>query len=234
MAAKPIMVVTLSVPPEKESEFNAFYQHRFLPAMLRDCPEIVSIRRYEEIGTNGSLRWYNKQFWTIYELSSEFDVENCDELFKRPAVADLVGEFQQWKNNHLRNFSRITFLHTWSHERLPWDGPFGNRPIFVWQHEMKPEVDEEFQEWYQESYLPTQIADIPGWIACRRYASINREQTRRLTIYEASDEDSIARCLNELRAGHRVWQNHEWHRKVEPALLWQDSATFRLMYRRPG
>lgn len=234
MAAKPIMVVTLSVPPEKESEFNAFYQHRFLPAMLNDCPEIVSIRRYEESGTNGTLRWYNKQFWTIYELSSEFEVEKCDELFTRAAVADLVGEFQQWKNNHLRNFSRITYLNTWSHDRLPPDGPFGNRPIFVWQHEMKAELDEEFQEWYQNSYLPTQIADIPGWIACRRYASVGREQTRRLTVYEANDEASIAHCLNDLRAGHRVWQNYEWHRRVEPALLWQDSSSFRPIYRRPG
>ena len=60
MAAKPIMVVTLSVPPEKEAEFDAFYHHRFLPAMLKDAPEVVSIRRYEELGVSGTLRWINK------------------------------------------------------------------------------------------------------------------------------------------------------------------------------
>lgn len=65
------MVVSLSVPPEKEAEFNAFYQHTFLAAMLRDCPEIRSIRRYEEMGTSGTLRWYDKQFLTIYEMASD-------------------------------------------------------------------------------------------------------------------------------------------------------------------
>lgn len=234
MAAKPIMVVTLSVPPEKESEFNAFYHHRFLPAMLNDSPEITSIRRYEEAGISGTLRWYNKQFLTVYELASEFEVEKVDELFTRPAVADLVGEFLQWKTNHLRNFSRITYLNTWTHDRMPWDCPFGSRPIFIWQHEMKPELDDEFQEWYQESYLPLQVADIPAWAAVRRYASVNREQTRRMTVFEAADEETLNKCLNALRTGHRVWQNYEWHRRVEPAVLWQDATSFRMTYRRPG
>ena len=234
MAAKPIMVVTLSVPPEKEAEFNAFYHHKFLPAMLKDAPEILSIRRYEEAGINGTLRWYNKQFLTIYELDSEETVNKVDELFARPAVTDMVGEFQQWKTNHLRNFSRITYLNTWSHERQPMDGAFGSRPIFVWQHELKPELDEAFQEWYQKSYLPLQVADIPHWAAARRYTSVNREQTRRITVYEAPDDATLARCLNDLRADHRVWQNYEWHRRLEPAVLWQDAASFKIMYRRPG
>ncbi len=234
MPAKPIMLVTLSVPPEKEAEFDAFYHHRFLPAMLQDAPEISSIRRYEEVGVSGTLRWINKQFLTIYELESESVLDKVDELFERPALLDLVGEFKQWKANHLRNFSRISFLNSWSHERQAWDGPFGSRPILLWQHEMKAELDEEFQSWYQESYLPLQVADIPAWVACRRYQSVLKEPVRRLTIFEAQDEAGLSRCVSDLRAGHRVWQNYEWHRRVEAAVLWQDVASFRMIYRRPG
>lgn len=234
MPAKPIMVVAMNVPPEKESEFNSFYHHRFLPAMLINAPEITSIRRYEEAGISGTLRWYNKQFLTIYELASEEVISKVDELFTRPALSDVVGEFQQWKTNHLRNFSRITYSNTWSHDRTPLDGAFGGRPIFIWAHEMKPEMDADFQQWYEESYLPLQVADIPCWTACRRYASIGKDPLRRLTIFEAADDATLARCLNDLRAGHRVWQNYEWHRRVEAAVLWQDAASFRIMYRRPG
>ncbi|MBX9722713.1 MAG: hypothetical protein K2X81_15040 [Candidatus Obscuribacterales bacterium] len=234
MAANPIMVVTISVPPEKVAEFDAFYHHRFLSAMLKDSPEILAIRRYEEANISGTLRWYNKQFITIYELDSEDSVAKVDEMFARPAIVDLVREFQQWKGNHLRNFSRITYLNTWTHERKPWDCPFGSRPLFIWSHEMKPELDEQFQEWYENSYLPLQVADIPAWSACRRYTSINQEKKRRLTVFEAADNANLDRCLDDLRAGHRVAENHEWQRRVQAAVEWQDAASFHIIYRRPG
>jgi hypothetical protein len=233
-SARPILVVTLSVPPEKEAEFNAFYHHRFLPAMLADCPEIYSIRRYEESGLGGTLRWINKQFLTIYELESENVLDRVDDLFTRHTVQDLVLEFEQWQANHLRNFSRIAYLNTWSHERRPSDGAFGCRPFAMWSHEMKPEMDEAFQGWYENSYLPLQLADIPGWAACRRYASVGRNPVRRLTVFEAADEFSLNRCVSDLRLDHRVWQNYEWHRRVGQAALWQEAACFKIIYRRPG
>lgn len=234
MTEKPLMVVTMSVPPEKEPEFNSFYHHRFLPAMLHAAPEISSIRRYEESGVNGTLRWHNKQFLTVYELASEHVIAMADELFARPSLSDLMGEFKQWKNNHLRNFSRITLKHSWSHARTPVDGSFGSRPIFIWWHEMKAADDEAFQEWYENSYLPLQISDIPCWSACRRYASVGREQTRRMTVFEAPDEALLSRCLNDLRAGHRAQENFEWQRRVESSVIWQDAASYRIIYRRPG
>jgi hypothetical protein len=234
MPERPIMVVSLGVPPEKEAEFDAFYHHRFLPAMLKDAPDISSIRRYEEIGVSGTLRWINKQFLTIYELQSEEALASVDEMFTRPSLQDLVGEFQQWKNNHLRNFNRSTYLNSWTHERQAWDGPFGGRPFLLWAHEMKPEFDESFQEWYENSYLPLQVADIPGWSACRRYTSINREPVRRLTFFEAADDAALKRCTEDLRSDHRVRENYEWQRRVDQAVLWHDAASFRMIYRRPG
>jgi hypothetical protein len=234
MAAKPIMVVTLSVPPEKEAEFNDFYHHRFLPAMLEDAPEIHSIRRYEESGVRGNLRWLDKQFLTIYELECDDVPADLEEMFSRHSLQDPLGEFQQWKTNHLRNFSRIAYLNTWAHERTPGDGPFGSRPLLVWSHEMKPGMDADFQDWYENSYLPLQIADIPNWLACRRYTSIDREPVRRLTIFEAADDFSLVRCMNNLRADHRVRENYEWQRRVEQAVSWQEAASFNIIYRRPG
>lgn len=234
MDAKPIMLVAMHVPPEKESEFNTFYHHKFLPQILNAAPEITSIRRYEESHTAGTLRWYNKQFLTIYELESEEVIDKVDELFEQASMADLVGEFRQWKANHLRNFSRIFFRNSWTHARSSGDGAFGSRPMFIWAHEMKPELDLQFQEWYQNHYLPLQVADIPSWSACRRYESVGQEPIRRITVFEAATDELLQRCLDDLRAGHRVKENFEWQRRVEQSVLWQESGSYRIIYRRPG
>lgn len=234
MYANPIMLITLSVAPEKEGEFNEFYHHRFLPAILNTAPEITTIRRYEELNISGSLRWYNKQFITIYEFANQDDVGKADEIFQRDSIKDLVTEFQNWKTNDLRNFSRVTYMPRWEHARMPADGRFGSRPFLLWSLEMKPEMDEEFQNWYENQYLPLQVADIPGWAACRRYTSVGRTPTRHITLFEALDESVLMKCLNDLRALHRTGQNREWKRRVDPAVEWHDATSFSCIYRRPG
>lgn len=234
MEANPVMLITLSVAPEKEGEFNAFYHHRFLPAILAAAPEITNIRRYEELNTSGSLRWYNKQYVTIYEFADRDGISKGDEIFQRAGVKDVVMEFQTWKTNDLRNFSRISYTPRWEHPRMPSDGRFGSRPFLLWSLEMKPDLDQEFQDWYETRYLPLQVADIPGWSACRRYSSVGREPVRHLTLFEAPDENVLMRCLNDLRALHRTGQNREWKRRVDPAVTWHDATSFSCIYRRPG
>jgi hypothetical protein len=229
----PLIVINFSVSPDAESDFNQFYHQQFLPQLLKESPEIKSIRRYEEIGVGGTLRWYNKQYLTIYQLNSVEAISKADAIFENAAVADVVKKFRQWKDNSLRNFSRITFKHTWSHARLPVDGVFSSRPFFLWQLEMKPELDHQFQDWYEKDYLPLQIAEIPTWVSSLRYESVGREPLRRLTIFETADESTLSRSLSDLRSVHRNKQNDEWHRRVDPAVTWHDASSFRPIFRWP-
>ena len=234
MNSNPIIVVSLSVPPEKEAEFNAFYQHTFLSVMLRDCPEILSIRRYEELGTSGTLRWHDKKFLTIYELDTDKAIDSTKDLFDRPELTDVMREFEQWKSNHLRAVSRVTYKNTWSHPRVAPEGPFAARPFLLFSAEMKPELETEFMDWYENSYLPVQVADIPLWSACRRYVSVEQEPRRHLTFFESTDEYTLGRCMQDLRAPHRIHANYEWHRRFEKSSTWHDATNFRCIYRRPG
>lgn len=228
------MMITLGVAPEKEGEFNEFYHHRFLPGLLVSAPEVRTITRYEELNISGSLRWYTKQFLTIYEFTNEADISKADEIFKRDGLRDLVTEFQTWKTNDLRNFSRVNYLPRWQHERGCEDGRFGSRPFLLWSVEMKPESDEKFQDWYENDYLPLQIADVPGWSSCRRYSSSGREPRRHLTFFESQDENALMRSFEDLRALHRTTQNREWKRRVEAGVTWHDATSFRCIFRRPG
>ena len=233
MASSPIMVASLSVAPEQHAAFTEFYHHQFLPAVLKEVPEIECIRRYEELGTGGSLRLYNKQTLTIYELKPGTDL-STDDFFQRPNLKEAVEAFTHWKSKSLRNFTRSFYKPTWTSERNASRAPFHDTGFFLWGVEMKPDADEAFQTWYENEYLPLQIADIPGWTSVRRYESVNRDKSRKLTFFEAVDEDSLTRCLKDLRASHRINKNYEWQKRVEEGSTWHESLSFREIYRRPG
>ncbi|SRR5579885_1001592 len=229
----PLLVINFTVPPEVEPEFNRFYHYSFLTAVLEKSPEIINIRRYEEFGIGGSLPWHNKQYLTIYQLAGDDAMSKVDGIFDRPAVCQVVKEFREWKDRSLRNFSRITYRQTWTHARKPAEGAFAGRPFFLWQLEMTPELDKQFQDWYEQSYLPLQVAEIPTWAGVVRYESVGREPVRHLTFFEANDEAGLLRCLTDLRAAHRIEQNNEWQKRVEPALTWHDATSFRPIFRMP-
>lgn len=226
----PILVVGLSVFSDKEARFNEFYNNSFLPELLKETPEFLRVTRFEEFGVGGTLRWYNKQFLTVYELDKEETMSKVDSLFGRPAVADVVKTFREWKDTDLKNFSRITYKSTWIHPRK---APTAGWPwMFVWQLEMKQDLDEQFQKWYEDEYLPLQVASI-NWTGCRRYQSVDRHQTRHLTLFEAADEAALVRCLTDLRAPHRISENYAWQQRVEPAVSWHDATSFKPIYRFP-
>lgn len=234
MAFNPIIVVSLSVAPEQHAAFTEFYHHHFLPTMLKETPEIIRIKRFEELGGGGSLRLYNKQTLTIYELHQDYDVFKFDELFARPSLKEAIETFGNWKSKSLRNFSRIAYQQSWSSERNASREPFQDSGLFLFGLDMKPSLDQNFQTWYETEYLPLQIADIPGWTGARRFTSVNREQSRTLTFFEAADEDAVTRCLKDLRAAHRINQNYEWQKRVEEGSSWHESISLREIYRRPG
>lgn len=229
----PILVISFSVNPEAEAAFNSFYHRSFLPHLLSQSPEIVNVRRYEEFGTGGSLRWYNKQFLTIYQLAGSETIDKLNDIFERETVVDVVKEFRQWKEKSLRNFARISFANTWAHPRRSAGGAFAGRPFFLWQLEMKPQLDREFQDWYEQQYLPFQIAEIPTWSGALRYQSLDRETVRHLTFFQAETEGSLKRCLSDLRSAHRIEPNLEWQKRVDAAVTWQDATSFRPIFRWP-
>jgi len=221
-----------SVSPASESEFNQFYHHEFLPKLEEASPEIANLRRFEEFALGGSARWYRKQFLTIYQLTDGTTAEQADAMFGKPEVKDVVLRFRERSEEVVSNFSRTTFLPGWCHARTNGQLHFTG-PMFFWQLEMKPELDAAFQKWYEQDYLPLQVAEIPTWAGCRRYKSVGTPQSRHLTVFETSDESTLSRSLQDLRAVHRIEQNLEWQKRVEPAVTWQDASTFRPIFRWP-
>ncbi|HEY9756500.1 MAG TPA: hypothetical protein V6C97_15135 [Oculatellaceae cyanobacterium] len=233
MSGNPIMVVSLSVAPEQHAAFTEFYHHQFLPALVAEVPQIKCIRRYEEVG-GVTHRLYNKQTITIYELKEDTDLTTVDSFFKLPSLKSVVDKFANWKSKSLRNFSRDNYKIFWQSERGAHLTDFPDGGFHLWSLECRSDKDDEFQSWYQNVYLPLQIADIPSWSRVTRFRSFGREQPRFLTFFETRDEEALLRCLKDSRAAHRINQNYEWQRQVEECATWQESASFRAIYKKPG
>lgn len=237
MLGRPIMIVSLTVDPEKEAEFNDFYHHRYIPRLLDAVPELISARRYEEFNVEGSLRWFTKRFLTIYEFASEAVIDHALKKLVGPDREQERAEWDRWKATHLHDVSRKIYGETYAHARVPWDGPFGSRPFFLVSVEVNPLQEPEFTAWYETRYLPKNLADVPTWAACRRYTSLDREPTRYQTIYEAWSEEGLKESLGLMRAPHRLGENAAWHKwdsGERPAITWEDATSFTPIFRYPG
>jgi hypothetical protein len=229
--AAALYVVSLSVDPDREADFNRYYHGEHIPAVIADVDGIRSVRRYEQFGVDGSLRWYQRQFLTIYELDGERDLDRLGDEGLLPSTHPAMVSWQGWAN-HLHDAERRTFRAVYEHPRTPWDGPFGSRPFFLVTADIGADDEPEFARWYHEEYLPRNVAEVPTWAAVRRYASAGSAPRRTFVVYEAGDEAGLQRSLASMRGAARLEENLSWHR-WEPAISYEDAAMFRPIYRWP-
>ena len=228
------MIVSLKIDPDREADFNEFYHHDYIPTLLRVVPEIESVWRFEEFGVTGSLRWFDKQFLTLYELRAGVTAEAIEEALGRPGREAQKDEWARWKDESLRDLERHCFREIYRHPRVPFGGPFTSRPFFRVTVETAPDRAEAFNDWYHGTYLPKIFADVPAWSAGRRYESIGRSPARVHTVYEAADAAGLEAAFAGMRAPHRYGSNAEWDRWVGDAITWQDATSFRPILRFPG
>lgn len=230
-----MIVVSFRLDVEKEAAFSAFYHHRFLSALLAAVPSLRAARRYQEHHVTGSLRYYAKQFLTILEGDDEPAALAVLQVW--PPEGALRDEWEQWRGSALRDLEPpCLYGERWAHPRRPPDGAFGGRPFFLVSVELDPAGAAAFHAWYEGEYLPRNVADVPGWVACRRYSSAGRTPARHLALYEAADLGALDDCLDAMRAPFRLDENMAWKRwdsGPAPVITWEDAATFRPIYRNP-
>lgn len=237
MMTKTLILVSLRVDTEKEAEFNDFYHHSYIPKLMQIIPEIESARRFQEHNVDGTLRYYDKQFLTIYECASEEQAQKAlDAIKSRPGREKEKDEWQKWQTNHLRNvLSASLYTQCYAHPRTTWDGNFGSRPFFMVSVETR-EQEERFDNWYETIYLPKNLADVPTWAACRRYQNQTTKSIRKLTIYEAWDLAGLQHSLELMRAPHRLKENaswKQWDQGENPVIIWEDATSFAPIFRYP-
>lgn len=233
MVGRPLVVVSFRLDMEQEAPFSEFYNHRYLPGLMHDVSAIRSAWRYQEHHVAGSLKYYRKQFLTIFECGSRLEAEQALLAIEtRPAP-----ELQKWRALAMHDVEPpCLYLERWAHPRKPMDGNFGSRPIFLVSVELSVGQEQRFNDWYEQDYLPKNVADVPSWVGCRRYSSVGRQPERHHAIYEAADLAALDASLDAMRAPFRLAENmawKQWDSGERPAITWEDAATFKPIFRRP-
>jgi hypothetical protein len=124
-----VIVVAFRLDVDKEAPFSEFYHHRYLPNLMRDVPEIKSARRYQEHHVTGSLRYYAKQFLTLFDCAS---AEGEQKALAAILARRGEDEWRRWHGSAVRDLDPpCIYRERWAHPRTPLDGPFGSRPFFM-------------------------------------------------------------------------------------------------------
>jgi hypothetical protein len=226
-----LYVVSLSVDPDQEADFNRYCHGEHIPAVMQDAEAVRSVRRYEQFGVDGSLRWYRRQFLTIYELQPDQDLNRLSDRGLLSSTHPAMVSWQGW-SSHIHDAERRSFRVVYEHPRTTWDGPFGSRPFFLVTADVAAGDEPDFARWYHGEYLPRNVAEVPTWAAVRRYESVGCGTRRTFVVYEAWDEAGLERSLTSMRGAARLEENLSWHR-WEPAISHEDAAMFRPIYRWP-
>jgi len=238
MPGAALVLASFRLDVEPEAPFSAFYHHRYLPALVGAVPEICAAWRYQEHQVAGSLRYYRKQFVTILECDSSDAGARALEVIERRSGRDPTErEWQDWCARAVHDLEppRL-YLERWAHPRKPLDGNFASRPFFMVSVELEVGREQAFHDWYEKEYLPRNVADVPSWVACRRYSSVGRQPVRHLAIYEAADLPGLDASLEAMRAPFRMAENMSWKRwdsGEQPAIVWEDAAMFKPIFRMP-
>ena len=175
MNARGLFTVWLDVPPEREEEFNDWYNREHLNQLVA-LPGFTGARRY--FSAEGGLRylaWY----------------ETVDETVEQgPAFNHVVAHPTGWSSRirtfygdqrERMNFRLMRDVGTIPAEDTPW--------LYIVHTDIPDDIVDEYNDWYDNEHLP-RLVTVPGVIRARRYAA-TAGNPRYPTAYELTDRDAF-------------------------------------------
>jgi len=158
-AAKGLVTVWLHVPPEREEEFNAWYNLEHI-AQVVNIPGFTAARRYAADGQVPKyLAWY----------------EAVDEHVEPgPGFTQIVQHPTPWSLRIRRFYGENRFRNNY---RMV--SSFGTAPTpdAAWLYTVQADCADpaqlaEFNDWYDNEHMPA-LAEVPGVLRARRYVAVS-------------------------------------------------------------
>jgi antibiotic biosynthesis monooxygenase (ABM) superfamily enzyme len=228
MHGTPILLVSHTVDEEQEAEFNDFIHHTFIPASLRVIPEFISARRYVTTADDRPRRYL-----TLYEFASEDIVDAAMAGMARPGREAECATLQDWETNHVHDLTSVVYFEIYQHRRIPPDGMWGTRPMYLVTYQVRVEQEPAFSTWYEGEYIPRLMADVPAYAACRRYTSQHADLATYLTVYEIDGMPQIDQALADMGSPSRRGENQNWHHWEEAAVPAIEASVYRPIFSWP-
>lgn len=95
------------------------------------------------------------------------------------------------------------------------------RVIYQVRLKLKPEHEAEFNAWYEGTYIPKLMREVPHFYNVRRYGELDGERIW-VTDYETTDVDLDA-AFAEMRSPARSEDNAEFYRWKDRAITLHES-----------
>jgi hypothetical protein len=173
-SAKALMTAWTHVPPEREEEFNAWYDSEHLPEIVA-LPGFLLGRRYACEGAKPKyLAWYD---------AADETVEPGPHLKKY--IADSAPSMQRiaafLQHRERMNFRLMRDVGARPQRDTPW--------LYIVHTDIPDHIVDEYNEWYDKEHLP-RLVTVPGVVRARRYTAVSGNP-RYLTAYELTDKDAF-------------------------------------------
>lgn len=198
------LLLTMTEPlPEREEEFNAWYDTEHLPERLA-IPGFASGCRWvadEPCDLGMPVEQRLGRYLATYEL-------------ERPEVLDSV-EYLKHVGDHAtpwtkRSLGRAIVFRRWACEQInPGDAlpPPGAAALFLACGDVPAEHEAEFNRWYDEEHLPM-LRKVDGVLAARRFRA-RVGSPRYIALYDLTDE------LVPESPGWRAALETAWSRRID-------------------
>ena len=173
--ANGLITVWLDVEPEREEEFNDWYNREHL-AQVVGLPGFVGGRRYRcDAAPLKYLAWYDTVDENV-EPGADFQRLIAEPTPWSRRMRKLYGDRRERFNFRLmRDVGRVPAQDT------PW--------LYLVHTDIPDHIVREYNEWYDQEHLP-RLVTVPGVLRARRYTAVSGAP-RYLTAYELTDKDAF-------------------------------------------
>jgi hypothetical protein len=193
---KHLLAVYAGIPAEIEEDFNKWYNTQHIPERLA-ITGFQSAARYEALKGE-------PKYLALYELEDA-------SVLEKPEYKKLGENPNDWDK---RIMPRLQVEARTIYERIFTCGEASqaHAPFLLSVRlDIAPEVEAEFNEWYNVEHLPM-LAAVPGVYCARRYRRLAGNGTKYLALYEMANDQVTS------TAAWSTAVNTEWTRKMRPHL----------------
>ena len=100
------------------------------------------------------------------------------------------------------------------------------RVIYQVRLKIKPEYEDAFNAWYEGTYIPKLMREVPHFYNVHRYAGEVDGERIYVTDYETTEED-LETAIAEMRSPARAEDNAEFYRWRDRAITLHESVRLR-------
>jgi len=162
-----IRIVRVDVDPQKEEEFNRWYNEEHEP-LLRKVPGVIATYKGKNLAEKGQ-----KYFFLYFHKNME--VQKSD-IYREASATKWAKETRPLlKNFDGRNCEVIV--------SSPLPKSFGKGNIIrTVEVNVAPEQENDFNDWYNKEHIPT-LTKVPGVISIWRAVNLGEKGQKYLTVY---------------------------------------------------